>query len=132
MPEFIPEHTPHNLDAFTRGYLDAAEWLLDEETDRDAIEGWAPAALSQAIEECAAFQAANAADLESYSEQCKPRGEYDVDECAGHDFWLTRNHHGVGFWDRGLGDLGDRLTTAAQRFRETDVYLSDDNQLYFG
>jgi len=21
-------------------------------------------------------------------------------EQAGHDFWLTRNHHGVGYWDR--------------------------------
>ncbi len=21
-------------------------------------------------------------------------------EQAGHDFWLTRNHHGTGFWDR--------------------------------
>ena len=27
------------------------------------------------------------------------------DQC-GHDFWLTRNGHGAGFWDRGLADTG--------------------------
>jgi hypothetical protein len=27
-----------------------------------------------------------------------------------HDFWLTRERHGAGFWDRGLGELGEELT----------------------
>lgn len=40
-------------------------------------------------------------------------------EQVGHDFWLTRNHHGAGFWDRGLGELGDRLTKAAHAYGET-------------
>ena len=31
-----------------------------------------------------------------------------------HDYWLTRNSHGAGFWDRGLGDSGDRMSDAAQ------------------
>ena len=26
---------------------------------------------------------------------------------ASHDFWLTRNGHSTGFWDRGTGALGD-------------------------
>jgi hypothetical protein len=33
---------------------------------------------------------------------------------AGHDLWLTSQGHGVGFWDRGLGELGDRLSKAAR------------------
>lgn len=32
---------------------------------------------------------------------------------AGHDFWLTRERHGAGFWDRGLGDAGRQLTDAS-------------------
>lgn len=32
----------------------------------------------------------------------------------GHDYMLTRDHHGVGFWDRGLGELGDYLTAVAE------------------
>ena len=48
----------------------------------------------------------------------------------GHDFLLTRNGHGAGFWDRGLGDLGDKLTEAAQTFGSQDVYAGDDGKLY--
>jgi hypothetical protein len=43
----------------------------------------------------------------------------------GHDFALTRNGHGAGFWDRGLGELGDRLTTAAKVYGESSVYVND-------
>ena len=35
---------------------------------------------------------------------------------TGHDFILTANHHGVGFWDRGLGEIGDRLTEATRGY----------------
>jgi hypothetical protein len=51
-------------------------------------------------------------------------------EQIGHDFWLTRNHHGAGFWDRNLGDIGDKLTKAAQAFKEIDIYVGDDGRLY--
>ena len=44
--------------------------------------------------------------------------EHDM-ERAGHDFWLTRNGHGAGFWD---GDweqkIGQRATDASKRFGE--------------
>jgi len=40
----------------------------------------------------------------------------------GHDFWLTRNGHGAGFWDRGLGDVGDQLSDIACEFPERNVY----------
>ena len=48
----------------------------------------------------------------------------------GHDIWLTRNRHGVGFWDRGLGDLGDKLTKAAHTLGESCVYLGDDGKVW--
>lgn len=34
----------------------------------------------------------------------------DANGSFGHDFYLTREGHGAGFWDRGLGELGDYLT----------------------
>ena len=49
---------------------------------------------------------------------------------AGHDFWLTRNGHGAGFWDRGLGERGDRLTNAAHVYGACDLYLGDDGFVY--
>lgn len=33
---------------------------------------------------------------------------------AGHDFYLTREGHGAGFWDRGLGMVGTALTKVAK------------------
>ena len=46
--------------------------------------------------DCAAFYAAHGSQLNE--DNCKYRG-CPVDEYAGHDFWLTRNGHGAGFWD---------------------------------
>jgi hypothetical protein len=48
----------------------------------------------------------------------------------GHDFWLTRNRHGAGFWDRGLGECGDYLTQCAHAYGEQDLYVGDDGLLY--
>ena len=42
----------------------------------------------------------------------------------GHDFNLTRNHHGAGFWDRGYGELGDWLTRVAQAMGSQSLYGS--------
>lgn len=66
--------------------------------------------------------------------QCKKLGlleKYDgTPEQFGHDFWLTRNGHGVGFWDRGLGDLGDKLTDVAKSYGNCDLYVGDDGLIY--
>ena len=48
----------------------------------------------------------------------------------GHDFYLTRNRHGAGFWDRGLGELGDWLTEMSHPYGEFDLYVGDDGKLY--
>lgn len=49
----------------------------------------------------------------------------------GHDFWLTRNGHGVGFWDRGYDkEVGDALTKASESFGEVDLYVGDDGRIY--
>lgn len=45
----------------------------------------------------------------------------------GHDLALTRNHHGAGFWDRGLGDAGDVLTDWAQSLGELHVFHGHDS-----
>lgn len=47
-----------------------------------------------------------------------------------HDFALTRNGHGAGYWDRGLGRLGDKLTKACEAYGNIDLYVGDDGMLY--
>jgi hypothetical protein len=55
---------------------------------------------------------------------------------VGHDFWLTRNGHGAGFWDRpelyGGQENADKLTEIAREFGEVTSYLGDDGYFYFG
>jgi hypothetical protein len=48
-------------------------------------------------------------------------------EDFGHDFALTRNGHGAGFWDRGLGDLGDRWSDRARAYGDAHVYVGTDS-----
>lgn len=50
-------------------------------------------------------------------------------EQLAHDFWLTRNRHGAGFWDRGL-PLGDVLTKWARSFGSVDLYVGDDGLIH--
>jgi hypothetical protein len=44
--------------------------------------------------------------------------------------WLTRNGHGTGFWDRGLGERGDALTKSAESFGDAVLYVGDDGRIY--
>lgn len=39
-------------------------------------------------------------------------------EHHGHDFLLTRDHHGAGFWDRGYDEYGAQLTDNAEKYSE--------------
>jgi hypothetical protein len=50
----------------------------------------------------------------------------------GHDFLLTRNRHGAGFWDRGLGERGEWLTEWAHTYGSTYAYIGDDGAVYVG
>ena len=95
-------------------YIECAVWSSTDEhgepLDRsDALisEGL----IAESRIECGDFYTANTQDLAEIGP-----------EQAGHDFWLTRNGHGAGFWDRGLGELGDRLSEAARIYGS--VYLT--------
>jgi len=72
------------------------------------------------------------ADLNSFCEEMTPELEEAYDEAGGtpeqfaHDFWLTRNGHGVGFWDRGLGEIGDKLTKMSKVHGSCNLYLNEE------
>lgn len=55
--------------------------------------------------------------------------ELDAEQ-VGHDFYLTRNGHGAGFWDRGLGEVGDRLSDAAKVYGETSIEILYEGRYY--
>lgn len=118
-----------DLDEFTRAYLECALWSSTEVTEDGEMgdslnenystDDIALDALQSAIDDCLSFQADNADDLEGLDE-----------EQCGHDFWLTRNGHGTGFWDRGLGAIGDRLSKASKPYGSADLYVGADGKVY--
>lgn len=63
------------------------------------------------------------AELAAFLQEAAPLIDGDY-KGAAHDFWLTRNHHGAGFWD-GDWTNGDLLTIKAQKYRE--LYLYDQH-----
>lgn len=115
------------LDTFTRQYLETALW---SSTDGDGepmdaqygLSDFAPEALEKAAADCDKFRELAEAPMDS--------AEVGQKE-AGHNFWLTRNGHGAGFWD---GDYPEpeasELTRIAKGFGSQDVYAGDDGQLY--
>lgn len=52
------------------------------------------------------------------------------DEALEHDYILTRNHHGAGFWDGDWVALGDTLTAIAQSLPELVPFVGDNGRLY--
>ena len=62
--------------------------------------------------DCALFQKDNAALL------CQA-GD---DSQNGHDFCLSRNGHGAGFFDRGYGEIGDKLQDICRSWSDMGVY----------
>lgn len=79
-------------------------------------------------EDCSAFVLA-ARDGEWNGTGTDLIGDMSAEQC-GHDLWLTRNGHGAGFWDRGLGERGDRLSDIARPFGEVHLYIGDDNMIH--
>jgi hypothetical protein len=99
------------LDSFTHQYLETALWACGLDT---LLVSDVPQELRQeAIADCDGFRQLAAADLEGLDEQ----------QCA-HDFYLTRERHGAGFWDRGLGAVGKRLTDAAHSYGSWDAFTA--------
>jgi len=122
------------LDDFTRAYIECALWATNDEStpaggeplDQNyGIGDIDPDTLNKMAEDCQCFQRENTADLALYDHPASA-------ELGGHDFFLTRNGHGAGFWDRDClpEDAGQRLTEAAKAYGECSLYVGDDNMIY--
>jgi hypothetical protein len=132
------------LNDFERGYIEAALWSTNDGSDPSGgepldrnydIEDISDEGMQQIRKDCADFQKKAAPLLqEAYQRPGYDRpGEWSGQAMAGHDFWLTRCGHGVGFWDREAlkeGGLGDRLSEVARSFGESDLYIGDDHMVH--
>lgn len=146
MPQFIldkGEAAPafDALDDFTQAYIEALffteeERLQEEGLEAPAVSDLAPETLKKAIADCERFQRENKGPLEAaylLEHRTRNGSEPYTATQAGHDFWLTRNGHGAGFWDRGLGSPGEFLSKRCgwrTDFPECSAYLGDDQKIY--
>lgn len=99
-------------------YLECAAWAdMPEENERtrQCVLDFAPCAEEIALADCMRFVGINWKIIKD----CDPMQ-------VAHDFWLTRNGHGAGFWDRseiyGGEENADKLTESAHSFGECDVF----------
>jgi hypothetical protein len=113
-----------NIDKFTEAYLTCALWSSNDDHGKaldigHKITDLARETLKKHVADCAAFQKAHWDSIASDPGH------------AGHDFWLTRNGHGAGFWD---GDWPEPaatvLTDAAEHYGEVYLYIGDDGLIY--
>ena len=126
----------HELELAADGYLAAAGWLpgwderaSDEDNERgcdtDAQGGPFGDDARQAARDAVRDLVGaldNGSDALAYIDVMRKRGNGGAG-MLGHDLWLTRNGHGAGFWDRGLDDLGERLSAAARSLGEAYSYI---------
>lgn len=136
MPQFkMAPNLSHNIkansaifNAVYAAYIEAVYFTdtgEDEQPPSDAE--MSPHAQFIAMSDCAEFlaQCVDNGALSEYSESLSTWEQFGV------DFWLTRNGHGAGFWDRGLGVLGDKLSETAKLCGSRDAYRGDDGLIYF-
>jgi hypothetical protein len=107
------------------GYIDAALWSSTH-TDGEPLDVMGVEAIHPDTRKKMCLDVINF--VLKNKELLKASGLQDAQ--IGHDFWLTRNHHGAGFWDRGLGDVGQQLTDACAAFPEVDLYVGDDGKIH--
>jgi len=118
-----------DLDTMVRNYAECALWSSSE-YDEDGnggepldtnytIDDIHPNTMASMREDCESFLRENMKDIGT---------EY---ERAGHDFWLTRNGHGAGFWDGDWDDeIGNRLTKSAHSYGSIDLYVGNDGMIH--
>lgn len=126
-----------DIDDIVEGYLDCQLWAgldmdrgdngnnppLDENYDRGDI---SPEYVEKVREELLGVVTHHPLAVRMYLAHRRiDPSEGSASTYFGHDFYLTREGHGAGFWDRGLGDLGDYLTKIAEAYGSAETLFDN-------
>jgi hypothetical protein len=127
------------MDKFLASYIETALWSstdfdgtpLDDSKYADAE--FDPETRARMAADCKKFQAEYAKlvyGLDDSVLRSFPQSNHGGDHVA-HDFWLTRNHHGAGFWDGDYPEpIATQLTDLAHSFGELDLYVGDNGKIF--
>jgi len=112
-----------NFETFTAAYIECLEWTaisLDEDgdfIDSADVEDLTAEQQREIHEDCQAFFKANYFDIQTNF------------RLAGHDFCLTRNGHGAGFWDGNWPPVVEtRLTENSRPYGSQTLAYYDEDQ----
>ena len=137
MPEIAP-YSDSEIDIATDQAMATLLWSAGDRTDEDGnglypwdskftVEDFADGQRDKMREIIADFMETNLEILVKSGHVAGWENNTGRLEQIGHDYVLTSGHHGAGFWDRGLGELGDKLTEAAQAtHREWYLYTGEE------
>lgn len=129
MPTFNKEKFKKEI---VDNYLACALWT--EEIDDKAVFEFAPASRKQAEKDVDLFIEKIEENIKTNAINCPDLEDFCISflaEQLGHDFWLDRNHHGAGAWDRNYpNNVGAILTKIATSFKDiNDVFVSGDGSV---
>lgn len=120
----------NGLDAFTKGYLDAMFFTIDEDLNQCTLADLSDETMSAIFLDCERFKRDNAETLAAAIETCIRAFAVNEGD-AGIDFWFTRNGHGSGFWAGYWPEpYATQLDEAAKNYGSVDLYQGDDGLLY--
>jgi len=114
-----------------KAYLHSALWCspTPDDAEHEHLDAWrdlehyTPEAVIEATVICQVFYLRNARLLTAVNPDMSQHG---------HDLWLTRNHHGAGFWDRGYPQIvGDLLTAEAEALGERFAFAGVNGEVEF-
>ena len=113
------------IDTFTEAYIEALLWSscdcdadgnMGENFEDHDSDDFDKASLTEILSDCAAFQTEHADLIEDNLKQ------------AGHDFALTRNRHGTGFWDgEWPSEASKTLTEASHAYGSMGVQRANED-----
>lgn len=141
-----------------RGYIETALWSTNDEStpsggvpldENYSAENIAPETLATMRKDCEAFiKKCGPFLIEQFVEHAKPK-DFDTSGYFGYLFWLSRNGHGTGFFDRDdlnvdlygftnsagsavlcLAEILDDLCGWQTEFSEVNLYVGDDGKIY--
>lgn len=112
-----------NIDNFVADYLATACWIT---CDSGECTDFTRDAKKYATADCLKFIEMVKAEFgEDKAIELLTVAGNDLGYLAAHDLFLTRNHHGAGFWDKGnMYGEGEslQLTEIAQKMKESNCY----------
>ena len=122
---------PKSVNTFVKSYIQTALWSSVDDNDEPLDNGkydLAEETIAALHDQCIEFLELANDEIIKYRENFQ--SAKIMYSQAGHDFWLTRNGHGCGFWDSPELWSDDEKLTELCEYQNVDLYVGDDSLIY--